>query len=619
MVQKPITMKAPIQISLRGEMVMKSKRLLRKDDDGFVVITVLSICFLAVMIVSSITALTIADLVSTSRNRATIEARNAAESTLDSLYAVVNQDNANELITSASMNFLDNNGTSPVSNLLDTTHSSGSTYDSSTVMTQVYRWSAQWYSISDDGIIQECGLTSASTTDNKLPCFKLRINKVVTNPFGNAGELKSISSGSTTSDYQNANSARTEYVVDIVVRHMCLNTQDVDQPTGCVFSRYQQKIRKRDFIQHVVMSETEEVAPQVYEKVSDVALQARVKSLDNAYAANDAVAGNIHTNDSHVYVCDGFGVTQSSGSKNWITSGYDSVNAAGSVTAAAATSGSNFSACNGSSGITTTRFTAARSKFPLPQRIGDENGSRLTSIAATENADRYVLSGNNIRIDFRYDQTNPDVSQRDMNGMMRPVIDGVDKGWYRIPSNGVLSVNPSNGAGTVTVSGKIKGELTIFSTGSISVANSLTYVDSSLSTDLLGLYASKDIILNCYNDGVPQTGPCSSKEVDGLLWAGKQTESYQGTIYNDRWNDSTVTDVNNPPTLTINGAMVSYYRGTFGAIESTGSGKVTAGWHKSFTWDPRFGSAQPPYMLRDALATFIRSTTKDIPCDSACG
>ncbi|HQZ14418.1 MAG TPA: hypothetical protein PLT55_01050, partial [Acidimicrobiia bacterium] len=145
-----------------------------------------------------------------------------------------------------------------------------------------------------------------------------------------------------------------------------------------------------------------------------------------------------------------------------------------------------------------------------------------------------------------------------------------------------------------------------------------------------GLYANKDIILNCYNDGVAQSGPCNSKEIHGLLWAGNQTlvpnpadstlflVDYQGAIFNDRWNDSPIPDLNSPPVLTIKGAMVSFHRGTFSAIESTGAGRVTSGWQKSFTWDPRLSSAQPPYMLRDALASFIRSTAKDIPCDDAC-
>lgn len=601
-----------------------------KQEDGFVLITVLGICFLAVVIVASITALTISDLVSSARNRATIEARNSAESSLDSLYAVVNRNNSDDLIDTASSDFISDDGTSPISNQLDNVKTSADTYGLSTVATQIYSWSAKWYSVDGDGILQTCGLLTASDTDNNLPCFKMRINRVVTNPFGNSGGLKQISGGLSESDYQDANNTRTEYVVDIVVRHMCINTEDVDNPTGCVFSRYQQKIRKRDFIQHAVMSQTEEVAPQVYAKVSDVELQNRVKSLDNAYAANDSVEGNIHTNDAHVYVCDGFGVTQNGVKKNWITSGYDSSSSAGSVTASAASSSSNFSACNGSSGIQVARFTAARNKFPLPQRIGDDNGTRLTSIASTEDASKYVLSGANIRIDFRYDRNGSDQSTWDQTGMMHPVVDGSDKGWYPIPSNGVLSLNPSDGQGSATVSGKIKGKLTIFSTGSISVANSLTYVDSSLNSDMLGLYASKDIILNCYNDSSPKSGPCDSKEIDGLLWAGKQTISvsnsvppvqtidYQGTIYNDHWNDSGVTDLNNPPVLTIKGALIAYHRGTFGAIESTGSGKVTSGWSKSFSWDSRFGSAQPPYMLRDALATFIRSTAKDIPCDSAC-
>ncbi len=601
-----------------------------KNDDGFVLITVLGICFLAVMLVAALTAITISDLVSSARNRAVIEARNSAESSLDTLYAVVNRENNEDLIEVASANFVTSAGDSPISNTIDTTKSSGGAYNTSTVITQVYEWSDKWYSSDEDGNIGDCGLLTAQTTDDNLPCFKMRINRITTNPFGNSGALLNLTAGTTEADYQNANNTRKEYVVDVVVRHACLNQTDIDNPSGCVFSRFQQKIRKREFIQHVVISETEEVAPQVYERISDLDLQDRVKNLGNAYAANDAVAGNIHTNGASVFVCDGFGVTQSGLVKNWITSGYDSSSTPGSPTSSAATSTSNFSACNGSSGISVPRFTASRNKFPLPKRIGDANGTRLTSIAYSENASLYVLSGTSIRVNFRFDRSHPDQANWDKTGMMNPIIDGVDKGWYAIPSNGVLSLNPDNGNGVATVSGQIKGKLTIFSTGSIAIANSIVYVDTTMNEDLLGLYANKDIILNCYNDGVTQSGPCNSKVVHGLLWAGNQTlivdpldsnayiVSHQGTIYNDHWNDSHISDLNNPPTLTIKGAMISFHRGTFSTIESSGAGRVTSGWQKAFSWDPRLSSEQPPYMLRDALASFIRSTAKDIPCDQAC-
>ncbi|MFN8015197.1 MAG: hypothetical protein U0R17_01150 [Acidimicrobiia bacterium] len=605
---------------------MKNKKT---NDEGFVLVTVLSICFLAVMVIAAITTLTIADLVSTSRNRATIEARNTAESTLDTLYAVVNRGNTNDLIATANKDFIAPDGSSPISNQLEQTLSSGTTYNKATVITQVYKWSNKYYSVDEDGLLQDCGLNTQATNDDKYPCFKIRINKVVTNPFGNTGGLLNLT-GASQDQYQNANNTRTEYVVDIVVRHMCLDRSTASSPKGCVFSRYQQKIRKREFIQHIVMSQSESVAPQVYEKVTNIALQDRVKSLDNAYAANDSVTGNIHTNDSHVYVCDGFGVTQGTGNINWITSGFDSTSGSSSAIAAAASSTSNFTACNGSSGASVARFSASRDKFPLPQRIGDDNGVRLTSISKTNDATKYYLNGNDIRIDFRYDRSGTDQSKWDKTTMMHPVIDGQDKDWYSIPSNGVLSINPSDGNGTVSVSGKLKGQLTIFSTGSINVANSFTYVDASMKTDFLGLYANKDIVLNCYNDSSPQTGKCDDKQVDGLLWAGKQTlvqspsdpnvynVDYEGTIYNDHWNDSAISDLNNPPKLTIRGALISYHRGTFGTIESNGSGKVTGGWSKNFIWDSRLESSQPPYMLRDALASFIRSTTKDIPCDNAC-
>src|SRR5690606_35140566 len=99
----------------------------------------------------------------------------------------------------------------------------------------------------------------------------------------------------------------------------------------------------------------------------------------------------------------------------------------GSVIASAASVSSNFTACNGNSGVAIPRFTAARSQFSLPQRIGDNNGIRLTSIARLENANNYVLSGANIRIDFRYNRSDPDQTKWDRTGMMHSVVDGIDK------------------------------------------------------------------------------------------------------------------------------------------------------------------------------------------------
>jgi len=186
------------------------------DDEGFVLITVLGICFLAVMLVAALTALTMSDLVSSARSRAVIEARNSAESSLDTLYAVVNRDNNDDLIDVASAGFVTSSGDSPISNTVNTTKSSGGTYNTSTVITQVYEWSNDWYSVNEDGNVQDCGLLTPDVADNNLPCFKMRINRIVTNPFGNSGALKNLTAGTTEADYTNANNARTEYVVDVV-------------------------------------------------------------------------------------------------------------------------------------------------------------------------------------------------------------------------------------------------------------------------------------------------------------------------------------------------------------------------------------------------------------------
>jgi hypothetical protein len=204
--------------------------------------------------------------------------------------------------------------------------------------------------------------------------------------------------------------------------------------------------------------------------------------------------------------------------------------------------------------------------------------------------------------------------------MMNVTNNGTTK-RYPIPSFGVMYVE-----GHVTIYGTLKGKLTLYASGGVTIGgnnpaqNDLVYNDQTDTTsDLLGILSGGDIVLHCVQSG---SGPCASKTVDGLLWADNVSRDANNnvvsgtTIYNDRWSNSTVSGT--APTLTIKGAMITAYRGTFGTIESDGGGKITSGWAKNFVWDARLESQQPPYMLRDALATFVRSTTKDIPCDNAC-
>src|SRR5690606_4165455 len=146
-----------------------------------------------------------------------------------------------------------------------------------------------------------------------------------------------------------------------------------------------------------------------------------------------------------------------------------------------------------------------------------------------------------------------------------------------------------------------KGKVTLYAEGDITVGENSALLDdliySDRTTDLLGLLTTQDIVLNCFQ---PAGGQCRVKTVHGLLRAGaKRPDNTGGTIYNNKWDKSLKSDLGPAPKLTFFGAMISGYRGTFGAMDSSNEGNVSSGWSKDFEWDPRLESQQPPYMLRD--------------------
>jgi hypothetical protein len=540
-----------------------------KDDDGYVLITVLGICFLAVVIVSSITAITISDLVFNARVRAVIEAKHSAESVMDAYYVSLNA-TRNEDAKEASAAFVSSADERVVPAAWDLT-SLGFVNGVEVMKTE---FSPKWFSIDDEGVIQDCG--AEDNSGRMLPCFKMRLIRSTTRVVeGNV----SLSTGdvSVVTDVEGDN-IRREYSAEIVVRHMCLNNSQATNPQGCVFSRFQQQIRQREFVRHVVMSETEEIDPDV----ADLAPAALVPSVldikNNSYANNDSVSGNVHTNGESVYTCDSFNIT-----------GYVTASPldAGSAIGSAAKSDSGFTDCSTASPNV---FSAVRSAYSLPTRSQDTDGTRLKTLARTENATLYDLAGDqNIVFDGK-----------------TMSLDGVN--FYPLPSFGVVYVD-----GNATVSGVLDGKVTVYSTGNITVGTDLNtnleYADSDPTTsdDLLGLLTNNDIILHCKLSGTQ----CEEKKVHGLLRAGGLATG--GTIFNPRWATA-VKSSGDAPILNLLGSMISGYRGTFGSMNSSDAGEVTAGWRKEFNFDPRLRFEQPPYMLRDSLSMFIRSSMRDVPC-----
>ena len=86
-----------------------------------------------------------------------------------------------------------------------------------------------------------------------------------------------------------------------------------------------------------------------------------------------------------------------------------------------------------------------------------------------------------------------------------------------------------------------------------------------------------------------------------------------GSIYGAQWqtpnpnkqNPSCVIDA---PDLTINGAMISQYQGTFGqylGLYPSTNPCLISGYHKHFFWDSRLAYQQPPFALSPGSANFV--------------
>lgn len=61
------------------------------------------------------------------------------------------------------------------------------------------------------------------------------------------------------------------------------------------------------------------------------------------------------------------------------------------------------------------------------------------------------------------------------------------------------------------------------------------------------------------------------------------------------------------PTLTVNGAMATDYRGIFGFYQGS-TGNLVAGWHKDFVYDERLYDHEPPWFLSPLAGQWVRSS-----------
>ena len=239
-----------------------------------------------------------------------------------------------------------------------------------------------------------------------------------------------------------------------------------------------------------------------------------------------------------------------------------------------------------------------------------------------------------------------------------------------LPSTGVIYTTNN-----VQVSGVFAGQLTIVSQDNVIVTGNTNYNCPTNSngtlqngcTSLLGLIAQGDIV---YNDPGTSSSPGfangSNLTVDAAEIAmGAQTTSGTttygctsaavggdpqcGSIYDAQWdcpidgptsntvitspstgapcgylsasgtfvypdaNPSCSNNTCNLPTLIFNGAMVSEYRGAFGAYNYGGS-ILTTGYYKQFAWDQRLLNEQPPWFIQPSSSSWIETGLQQLHC-----
>lgn len=290
----------------------------------------------------------------------------------------------------------------------------------------------------------------------------------------------------------------------------------------------------------------------------DPALQ--LPTLDQqypAYATGDTVNGPVHTNGTSLDACG--------------TPTFDGPVEVSGTTATWSSSDSESSA--GCSGQPTFNagFTGNAPVLPLPT-----SDAALSSIAADGGTPwagqvGYSFSGN-----VTVALAGNSMTITDPNGGIHPGVP--------FPQTGVLYAS-----GTLSVSGNDTGALTLASGGDVVVTGNVT---TSGSGAVVGLEAQGSVV-------VDDSG--SSVTVDAAMLA------LTHSVHTSVGPDGTMLACSSTcPTLTIDGGMASQYRGLCGQYDPA-SGRLVAGFAKSFTYDPRLYHLSPPWMTSQVAGEWMRS------------
>ena len=145
-----------------------------------------------------------------------------------------------------------------------------------------------------------------------------------------------------------------------------------------------------------------------------------------------------------------------------------------------------------------------------------------------------------------------------------------------MPANGAAFVNN----GTLTLSGTLKGQLSVGSSQSVVVPSNITYATdprtNPSSTDVLGIISEGNV-------QIPSNNP-TNLEIDGCIMA------LGGSFYLNNYSQG-------PPdgTLTVLGGIIQEERGPVGTFNGS-TGQKLSGYSKNYLYDTRLLTSPPPFI-----------------------
>lgn len=552
----------------------------RRTDDGFAMPSVIAGMFIILVLLTGVTAMVTRDLRDSSRTTGLLEARGSAEAGLDELYSRLLAD----------PNYLDS------ADLLN--HPAYANVDPDRL--------AQ---IDENGLVVPCAFDGA-------PCYQVTVSAPQTFATQVNGADADYLPGSLAVSIQSHAWAK------------CVN-DSVDRCFG--ESRYEGTLRRRTFLEYVILADSEAVDPIAFPDNRTVADGGEIdgnpcdepdgtRDADCVVAAyqsdgtvTDRVVGPIHTNDSVLTVCGApeFGAvevnyTVSPSSTGWryaaapicTTQGTPSqdLDGAGPGLGEALDpipggvlslpiSTSDDSALNCATGEVTGSPNGTPDYFEDVKCLATNDGLALAGDATVE------FTGSTL------------------------IVDGAIQD---LPDAGVIYTD-----GDVEVrGGTLDGQLSIVAAGRIRITGDILYADDDTdpsdgtqSNDVLGLNAGGNIVIE-YPGGLP--GESRDMTIHAAMLSVGNSVSVDKWATSDWENDDSIA-LPGPPTLTIKGAISGRYRGVFGAYDdglgATGTeGRLISGFAKDFEYDQRLASTlQPPYFVAPERAAWSKVGVRELP------